>query len=315
MLSMVARRILFTALAVLATSVIVFSVTEVLPGDVAQIILGQGATAERVETLREQLGLNAPPIERYFVWLGNLAHGNLGKSLATGADVLQTITPRFWNTVMLAGYSAVVTIPLAILLGIVCAAYPNGLVDRTFSAISIFLVSIPEFVVGLVLVLLFAIYFKWFPSIVVRPNWGSPATLLWQLFLPMLTLLCSILAHTVRMTRAALLDALSMPYVEMALLKGLPRRKVILQHALPNAVAPIASVIALNLGYLISGVALVEVVFAYPGLGRLMIDSIAYRDLPLIQATAIVFCILFILFNLIADLSAVLLSPRRERSQ
>jgi peptide/nickel transport system permease protein len=315
MLSMVARRILFTALAVLATSVIVFSVTEVLPGDVAQIILGQGATAERVETLREQLGLNAPPVERYVAWLGNLVQGNLGTSLATRADVLQTITPRFWNTVMLAGYSAVVTIPLAILLGIVCAAYPNGLVDRTFSAISIFLVSIPEFVVGLVLVLLFAIYFKWFPSIVVRPNWGSPGTLLWQLFLPMLTLLCSILAHTVRMTRAALLDALSMPYVEMALLKGLPRRKVILEHALPNAVAPIASVIALNLGYLISGVALVEVVFAYPGLGRLMIDSIAYRDLPLIQATAMVFCILFILFNLIADLSAVLLSPRRERSQ
>ncbi|MFB2551356.1 ABC transporter permease [Ensifer soli] len=314
MLSMVARRILFALLAVLATSLIVFSVTEVLPGDVAEIILGQGATAERVEILREQLGLNAPATERYLAWLGNLVTGDLGRSLATRADVLQTISPRFWNTVVLAGYSAIVTIPLAILLGILCAAHPNGMLDRSFSAISIFLVSIPEFVVGLVLVLLFAITVKWFPSIVVRPSWGSPSMLLWQLFLPMLTLLCSILAHTVRMTRAALLDALSMPYVEMALLKGLPRRKVILKHALPNAIAPIASVIALNLGYLISGVALVEVVFAYPGLGRLMIDSIAYRDLPLIQATAMIFCLLFIFFNLLADIAAVLLSPRRERT-
>jgi peptide/nickel transport system permease protein len=315
MFSMLVRRIFLTIVALLATSVIVFSVTEILPGDVAQIILGQGATEDRVDALRDQLGLNAPAMERYFSWLGNLVHGDLGKSLATQADVLQTIKPRFWNTIVLAAYSAAVTIPLALLLGILCAAHPNGLLDRAFSGVSVFLVSIPEFVVGLLLVMLFSIYFKWFPSIIVRPNWGSPTTLLWQLFLPMLTLLCSILAHTVRMTRAALLDALSTPYVEMAMLKGLPRRKVILQHALPNAIAPIASVIALNLGYLISGVALVEVVFAYPGLGRLMIDSIAYRDLPLIQATAMVFCILFILFNLIADLSAMLLSPRQERRQ
>lgn len=315
MIGIVVRRLLFAVLALWATSVVVFAATEILPGDVAQAILGQSATPELVANLRQQLGLERPPVERYLDWLGGFVTGDLGRSLASRADVMQTVKPRFWNTVMLAGYAALVAVPLSLLIGIWCAAFPNGVFDRLFNMVSVFLVSIPEFVVGLVLVMIFAVQLRWFPSVVVRPNWGQPSALLWQLFLPMLTLLCTIMAHTIRMTRAALLDVLAMPYIEMALLKGVPRWQIIFRHALPNAVGPIASVIALNLGYLVSGVALVEVVFAYPGLGRLMVDSISYRDLPLIQATAMIICAMFIFFNLIADLSAALFGARGRSRQ
>lgn len=315
MLNLIARRLVFAVLALFATSVIVFAATEILPGDVAQAILGQQATPELLDNMRQQLGLNRPPVERYFSWLGGFVSGDMGRSLASKADVLQTVRPRLINTLLLAAYAAIVAVPLSIALGIICAAYPNKLIDRAFSAISVFLVSIPEFVVGLVLVMIFAVQLRWFPAVVVRLNLSEPLTLLWQLMLPMLTLLCTIVAHTVRMTRAALLDVLGMPYIEMALLKGMSRWRIILRHGLPNAIGPIASVVALNLGYLISGVALVEVVFAYPGLGRLMVDSIAYRDLPLIQATAMIMCLMFILFNLIADILAVLFKPRGATSR
>jgi len=310
MLKLILRRLVFAVLALFATSVIVFTATEVLPGDVAQAILGQQATPELLDNLRQQLGLHRPPVERYFSWLAGFVNGDLGRSLASKADVLQTVKPRLINTLTLAAYAALVAVPLSIALGILCAAYPNRAIDRFFSTLSVFLVSIPEFVVGLILVLVFAVQLRWFPAVVVRLNWNEPLSLLWQLMLPMLTLLCTIVAHTVRMTRAALLDVLSMPYIEMAMLKGMPRWRIILRHGLPNAIGPIASVVALNLGYLISGVALVEVVFAFPGLGRLMIDSIAYRDLPLIQATAMIMCVMFIFFNLVADILAVLFKPR-----
>ncbi|MCG7505389.1 ABC transporter permease [Mesorhizobium retamae] len=310
MLNLITRRLFFALLALFATSVIVFAATEVLPGDVAQAILGQEATPELLKSLRQELGLNRSPVERYFSWLGGFVTGDLGHSLASKADVLQTIKPRLANTLALAAYAAIVAVPLSVLLGIICAAYPNRLIDRIFSVVSVFIVSIPEFVVGLLLVSVFAVQLRWFPAVVVRLNWSEPLSLLVQLMLPMLTLLCTIVAHTVRMTRAALLDVLSMPYIEMALLKGMSRWRIILRHGLPNAIGPIASVVALNLGYLVSGVALVEVVFAYPGLGRLMVDSISYRDLPLIQATAMIMCLMFIIFNLIADILAVLFKPR-----
>jgi peptide/nickel transport system permease protein len=310
MLNLITRRLVFAVLALFATSIIVFAATEVLPGDVAQAILGQQATPELLDNLRQQLGLDRPPVERYFSWLAGFVNGDLGRSLASRADVLQTVKPRLLNTLTLAAYAALVAVPLSIAIGIVCAAHPNRAIDRAFSMISVFLVSIPEFVVGLLLVLVFAVQLRWFPAVVVRLNWSEPLTLLWQLMLPMLTLLCTIVAHTVRMTRATLLDVLSMPYIEMAMLKGMPRWRIILRHGLPNAIGPIASVVALNLGYLISGVALVEVVFAYPGLGRLMVDSIAYRDLPLIQVTAMIMCLMFIFFNLVADVLAVLFKPR-----
>ena len=172
------------------------------------------------------------------------------------------------------------------------------------------LVSIPEFAIALVLVAFLAVQAHLFPAVVYKPQWSNPVHAVWQLFLPMLTLLCTMMAHMIRMTRAAVLDVMASGYVEFALLKGVPKARILLRHALPNAMGPVLSVVALNLGYLISGVAVIEVVFSYPGLGRLMVDSISYRDMPLIQTTTMIFCALYIFFNFVADLSSVLLNPR-----
>jgi peptide/nickel transport system permease protein len=176
--------------------------------------------------------------------------------------------------------------------------------------VTVFLVSVPEFVIAIVLVIVLAVQLKIFPSVVARPNWHSPLTLMWQLFLPMATIVSTMLAHIIRMTRATLLEGMASPYAEMAILKGAPKWRIIVLHCLPNAIGPILSVVALNIGYLISGVAVIEVVFSYPGLGKLMVDSIFYRDLPLIQATAMIFCIVYVLCNTVADMSAAALNPR-----
>lgn len=310
MLQLVCRRLLFGVLTLVATSMLVFGATEILPGDVATQILGQTATPEMVANMRERLGLDQPLAQRYLAWLGGFASGDLGRSLATGADVATVIAPRLWNTLGLAAYAAAVAIPLALGLGILAAAWYESVFDRALSAISVFLVSVPEFVIAVILVIVLAVELRLFPSVVSRPDWGNPLRFMWQLFLPMATVVCTMLAHLIRMTRATLLDVMATPYVEMALLKGTSKWRIILRHALPNAIGPVLSVIALNLGYLISGVAVIEVVFSYPGLGKLMIDSIFYRDLPTVQATAMIFCAVYVLCNTLADLSGVLLNPR-----
>jgi peptide/nickel transport system permease protein len=307
---LVVRRAMFALLTLLATSAIVFVATEILPGDVAHAILGQSATPELLQNLRLELGLDRPPIQRYFEWLGGFLSGDLGKSLASRAAVMDIVLPRLWNTVMLAAYAATVAIPLSIGLGILAAAKADGPLDRLMSTLSIFIVSIPEFAIALILVVVLAVQAHWFPAVIYRPDWANPINAVWQLFLPMLTLLCTMMAHMIRMTRAAMLDVMASGYVEFALLKGVPKGRLLMKHALPNAMGPVLSVIALNLGYLISGVAVVEVVFAYPGLGRLMVDSIFYRDVPLIQATAMIFCVLYILCNFVADLSTVVFNPK-----
>jgi peptide/nickel transport system permease protein len=304
------RRALLGVLTLVVTSIIVFAATEILPGDVATAILGQTATPEMIAEIREQLGLNFPIYQRYMAWLVGFTTGDMGRSLATGADVASVIAPRLWNTMALAVYSAVVAIPLSIGLGILCAGWQQGILDRTVSSVTVFLVSVPEFVIAIVLVIVLAVQLKIFPSVVARPNWHSPLTLMWQLFLPMATIVSTMLAHIIRMTRATLLEGMASPYAEMAILKGAPKWRIIVLHCLPNAIGPILSVVALNIGYLISGVAVIEVVFSYPGLGKLMVDSIFYRDLPLIQATAMIFCIVYVLCNTVADMSAAALNPR-----
>lgn len=310
MLQLVLRRLLFGALTLVATSILVFAATEILPGDLATQLLGQSATPEMVASIQEKLGLDRPLPERYLAWLLGFVSGDFGRSLATGADVATVIAPRLWNTLGLAVYAAGVAIPLALGLGLLCAAWHESILDRTLSAVTVFLVSVPEFVVAVILVIVLAVELRLFPSVVPRPDWGHPLTFMWQLFLPMVTVVATMLAHLIRMTRATVLDVLTTPYVEMALLKGTSKWRIILKHALPNAIGPVLSVIALNLGYLISGVAVIEVVFSYPGMGKLMIDSIFYRDLPTVQATAMIFCATYVLSNTIADLFAVLLNPR-----
>lgn len=308
--SFLLKRSLLGLLTLVVTSAIVFAATEVLPGDVSTAVLGQSATPEMVAQIRQQLGLDLPIAQRYAAWLLRFATGDMGKSFATGAEVAGVIAPRLWNTMALAAYSAIVAIPLAIGLGVLCAGWQQGLFDRTVSSVSVFLVSVPEFVIAIILVVLFAVQLKLFPSVIARPSWQSPATLLWQLFLPMATIVFTMLAHLIRMTRATILEAMASPYAEMAVLKGASKWRVILRHCLPNSVGPVLSVVALNIGYLISGVAVIEVVFSYPGLGKLMVDSIFYRDLPLIQATAMIFCTAYVICNTLADVTADSLNPR-----
>lgn len=308
--SFLLKRSLLGLLTLVVTSAIVFAATEVLPGDVSTAVLGQSATPEMVAQIRQQLGLDLPIAQRYAAWLLRFATGDMGKSFATGAEVAGVIAPRLWNTMALAAYSAIVAIPLAIGLGVLCAGWQQGLFDRTVSSVSVFLVSVPEFVIAIILVVLFAVQLKLFPSVIARPSWQSPATLLWQLFLPMATIVFTMLAHLIRMTRATILEAMASPYAEMAVLKGASKWRVILRHCLPNSVGPVLSVVALNIGYLISGVAVIEVVFSYPGLGKLMVDSIFYRDLPLIQTTAMIFCTAYVICNTLADVTADSLNPR-----
>ena len=303
-------RLVFGVVTLFTISILIFLGTVFLPGDVAEAILGQAATDEAVAVLREQLGLNRPLTEQYFSWLLGFATGDLGNSLASGAPVSKVVSGRLLNTVLLAVYAIILALPLALFLGFLCAAYPDSRLDRTISIVSVFTISIPDFVIALFLVIIFAVELRWFPTLVYRPNWGDPLSMMHKTFLPVVTLLFTMLAYMIRMIRAAILETLKTAYAEMALLKGAKKFRVIVRHGLPNAIGPIVNVVALNVGYLISGVAVVEIVFSYPGLGRLMIDAVLFRDLPVLQATVMIFAALFIAANLIADVAGVAANPR-----
>lgn len=310
MILFLSKRIGLGILTLWVVSVLVFAGTELLPGDVATAILGQGATTETVEALREQMGLDRPALERYISWISNMLRGDLGNSIATGRSIGMLMEDRVYNTFLLAGVTALVSVPLALLLGILSVIYPEGILDRSISVSSLVLISLPEYFTGAALILLFAVTWHIFPAIVYSSQFTSFWLTMRALTLPVITLTVAILAHMVRMTRAAVLDVLRSPYVEMALLKGVPKGRIILRHALPNALSPVINVVAINLGYLVSGVVLVEAIFSYPGLGRLLIDAVANRDLPLVQGVAMVFCIVYVLLNLLADILVSLTNPR-----
>jgi len=307
---LIVKRLLVGLITLLAISVIVFLGTEILPGDVAQAVLGQAATEETLAALRETLGLNRPAHVRYFDWLGGILTGDLGVALTNGMPLDRIIGQRLTNTIYLALYAAVVALPIALCLGLLSAAWPESTFDRIVSSTTVFFISVPDFVIALVLVLIFALELGWFPTINARPRWSDFFGTLGSLVLPMVTLVLSVLAHIIRMTRAAVLDVLKQAYIEMALLKGAGKARIIVKHAIPNALGPIVNVIALNLGYLISGVVIVEVVFSYPGLGRLMVDSVVFRDVPQIQVVAMVFCAFYVTLNILADIGAIMANPR-----
>ena len=291
-------------------SILVFTGTELLPGDVATAVLGQGATEETVAALREQMGLEKPALERYVTWITNLVQGDMGESIATNRPIRTIMDDRVYNTFMLAGVTALISVPLALLLGILSVIYPEGILDRSISMVSLILISLPEYFTGAALILIFAVTWHIFPAVVYSSQFSSVEQIMRALTLPVITLTIAILAHMVRMTRAAILDVLRAPYVEMALLKGVPKSQIILFHALPNSLGPVINVIALNLGYLVSGVVLVEAIFSYPGLGRLLTDSVANRDIPLVQAVTMVFCTVYVGLNLIADMLTIITNPR-----
>ena len=306
----------------LIVSVVIFAAVNLLPGDFAQSILGQGATPEAVASIRADLGLDQPPVTRYFQWLGSVLQGDLGTSFAqanfasfTGTDsgaatVAQTIAPRFANTMFLAMVTASIAVPFSIFLGILAALYRNTIFDRATNIFTLTSISSPEFFLAYILILFLAVLNPIFPSLSNIYEGMAFSERLEKSMLPALALTLVVTAHMMRMTRAAIINLLASPYIEMARLKGLSPMRVIVKHALPNALAPIINVIALNLAYLITGVVVVEVVFVYPGIGQLFVDSVKIRDIPIVQACCLIFATAFILLNLTADIMSILSNPR-----
>jgi len=310
------QRALVGVLTLFVVSILIFIGTSILPGDVAQIILGQMATPESLAALREKLGINQPAHIRYFMWLGDFVTGDLGISKAgsgmgtLGTPISEMLMPRLSNTLQLASVVAVIAIPMSLALGLAAAMYPGTRLDRivTFSTLS--LISVPEFMVATFLVLILAVVLGWLPATAYMSNDAAGWDLIRALAMPTLTLVILASSQIIRMTRATVLNVMSSPYIEMAILKGVPRKRIILRHALFNAIGPIVNVIALNLAWLISGVVIVETIFAYPGLAKLMIDAVQTRDLPLVQACAMVFCIAYIILIFLADMASILSNPR-----
>ncbi|NBC23063.1 MAG: ABC transporter permease subunit [Gammaproteobacteria bacterium] len=309
-LTLVAKRLGLGLLTLLVVSILIFFAVELLPGDIAEAVLGQGATEETVQAMREQMGLDRPAPIRYLEWLGGAVQGDFGASLVTGERVSEAISSRFMNTLFLAAYAAVIAVPVAIVLGVIVALLRNTLFDRVANVMTLTSISSPEFFLGYILILFLAVKSSAFPAIASLSADMSFGELLHRTFLPALTMVLVVMAHMMRMTRAAIINLLASPYIEMARLKGTPPWKVIVHHALPNAWAPIINVVALNLAYLITGVVLVEVVFVYPGIGQYLVDAVSKRDFPIVQACCLIFAATFILLNLAADVGAILTNPR-----
>ena len=312
------QRLLLGVFTLFVVSVIIFSSIELLPGDFGEAVLGQSATEETVAAFREELGLDKPPYERYYNWITGVAQGDFGTSFsgraASGVDrsraVVDLIAPRLWNTLFLASLTAVIAVPLALFLGVTAALYRNSLYDRVVNAFTLTTIATPEFFVAYILILFFASLNPWFPSLANIDANMALGEKIYKSALPALTLTLVIVAHMMRMTRAAIINLLASPYIEMARLKGVSASKIIIRHALPNAWAPIATVIAFNLAYLVVGVVIVEVVFVYPGVGQLMVDAVRTRDIPVVQAAALIFAATYIVLNLIADIIGIITNPR-----
>lgn len=307
---LLASRIAVAVLTLLFVSVVVFIGTNILPGDVADAVLGQSATPEAVAGLRHALHLDQPAYIRYFLWLGGLLTGDLGRSLVNDLPVASLIASRLPNSLMLIAVTAVVCVPIALMLGITSAIWRGGLYDRAASFLTMSVVAVPEFVIATLAVILFAVKLRWLPAFSDAVNIDSIGQFFRAFTLPVFTLSCVMTAQMMRMTRAAVIDTLRSSYVEMAVLKGARPMRVVLAHALPNAIGPIANAVALSLSYLLGGAIIVEIVFNYPGLARLLVDAVSTRDMPLVQACAMIFCAAYLFLVLLADVASILSNPR-----
>ena len=311
--SLILARLGIALITLIIVSFIVFAATEMLPGDIAQILLGQAATPEAVAGLREAMGLNDPAFLRFIRWMGGLMQGDLGKSYANNMQVADLIGGRLLNTLQLAAVTALFSVPVALFLGITTAMYQGSVYDRAVNFLVIGVISVPEFMIATLAVLVFAVWLQWLPAL----SFANDVKSFWELLrayaMPVITLSFVISAQMIRMTRAAVISTLGAPYVEMALLKGASRPRMVLRHALPNAIGPIVNAVALSLSYLLGGVIIVETVFNYPGIAKLMVDAVATRDLPLIQTCAMIFCLGYLILITLADIIAILSNPRLRK--
>ena len=308
------ERLALGLLTLLIVSIFIFSAIEFLPGDFAQSILGQSATPETVAAFQKEIGLDRPATVRYIEWISGVIHGDFGSSFASRSgvrrSVAEVIGPRLSNTLFLAGTTAMIAVPLALLLGVLSALYRDSWFDRSINSATLIAISFPEFFVAYILMLFLAVKFPIFHSLASINSEMGVVESLNRIALPVFTLSLVIAAHMMRMTRNAIIGLLNSPYVEMAQLKGVSPSRIIIGHVLPNAWAPIANVVAFNLAYLIVGVVVVEVVFVYPGIGQSTVDAVRSRDIPIVQACALIFASTYILLNLIADIVAIATNPR-----
>jgi peptide/nickel transport system permease protein len=302
--------LLIALITLVIVSFAVFFATTLLPGDTATILLGQAATPEAVEGLRKAMHLDEPAIFRFLRWIVGLLQGDLGTSYANEMPVATLIGGRFVNTLQLAGVTALFSVPIALTLGITAAMLRGSLYDRAVTVLTIGVISVPEFMIATSAVLIFAVYLKWLPALSFANEVHGLADMLRIYAMPVITLTFVISAQMIRMTRAAVIETLNTPYVEMALLKGASRPRMVFRHALPNALGPIVNAVALSLSYLLGGVIIVETIFNYPGIAKLMVDAVATRDLPLIQSCAMIFCLGYLLLITTADIIAILSNPR-----
>tara|TARA_B100000700_G_C14903136_1_gene788373 strand:+ start:271 stop:1209 length:939 start_codon:yes stop_codon:yes gene_type:complete len=307
---MVLKRLFLGVGMLFVISVLIFIGVEALPGDLAEAILGQAATPESIQAFRSNLKLDLPPHTRYLSWIGGILQGDLGTSLANNRPIADLLSSRISNTFFLAATAAVCSIPISILLGILAALYRESFFDKFISIFTLSMISFPEFFVAYILMVLLAVEFQIFPSLAIVRDSMTFFERLYAISLPALTLTLIVIAHMMRMTRAAIINVLASPYIEMAHLKGIKKVRIIVQHATPNSLSPIINVVVLNLAYMVVGVVLVEVVFVYPGLGQLLVDSVSKRDLPVVQASCLIFAGVYILLNLLADVLSIVANPK-----
>ena len=310
LLKQVGQRLLLGLLMLLGVSVIIFAGTQVLPGDVAQSILGQSATPEALDSLRKEMGLYQSAPVRYWQWLSNALQGKFGQSLSNQQDIAEALGKRLSNTLFLAFWAALVSVPLAITMGLVAVRYRNGFIDRLISGIGLASTSLPEFFVGYVLMYVFAVELQWVTSVSTVSEGMPLGERLSVIILPVIVLTTAVLAHMMRMTRAAILNVMQSAYIETAELKGLTALQIVYRHALPNALAPIINVVMLNLAFLVVGVVVVETIFVYPGMGQYLVDHVAKRDVPVVQACGLIFATVYVGMNIIADIASVMSNPR-----
>jgi peptide/nickel transport system permease protein len=306
----VLRRLVLMMITLFVVSIVIFAITEILPGDVATMILGQEATPAQVQALRERMGLDRPAAERYVEWMADMARGDLGVSLRMDRPVAEIIAPRLRNSAALAVLAFVVAVPTALMLGVVAALRRHGLIDQLLSGFALVAMSLPEFVIGSVLIIIFASQLSLLPAASLMDPRANLIENFRFLILPAMALTLGMLAHTSRMMRASLIEVLDTNYIRTATLKGLPRAVVVFKHAMRNALLPTITVIAINLGYLIGAVVVVEVVFAYPGMGRLIVIAVQNRDVPLLQVTVLIVAATYTVANLIADILYAVLNPQ-----
>lgn len=311
---LVVKRAGSALITLLLVSIVIFTISGLLPGDAAQETLGQSATPEQIAALRHEMGLDRPALTRYSDWLAGIVRGDPGQSLVANMPVREIIAQRLPNSLMLAGVTALLSVPLALLIGISSAVNRGGKIDRALNILTLSMVAVPEFLVATLGVLIFSVKLLWLPSIALvsaEATWGDT---LRSCALPILTLMVVVVAQMARMTRAAVADQLDRPYVEMARLKGVSFRRIVLTHTMPNAIGPIVNAMALSLSYLMGGAIIVETIFNFPGLASLMVNAVTSRDMPLLQACAMIFCAAYLLLMLAADVVAILANPRlRER--